>query len=157
MAPRHILVVEDANALEAKYGPGLPIAGTYTGSLSNGGERIEMQDAAGQVIGTNTVQSMQSGVLFGYVGLVESMVKRFRKELGKDMKVIATGGLAEIIARLESADYEANLVRARARVDSVRLSRSTPAMASVQAARSAVSVRSGTCRSSRRPCALIGS
>ena len=47
----------------------------------------------------STVQAMQSGLLFGYVGLVEGMVARFRKELGKDMKVIATGGLAEIVAR----------------------------------------------------------
>ena len=37
-------------------------------------------------------------MLFGYVSLVEGMVDRFRVELGKDMKVIATGGLAEIIA-----------------------------------------------------------
>ena len=42
---------------------------------------------------------MQSGLLFGYVGLVEGMVARFRKELGPRMKVIATGGLAEIIAK----------------------------------------------------------
>jgi type III pantothenate kinase len=42
---------------------------------------------------------MQSGILFGYMGLVESMVKRFRKELGEDMKVIATGGLASVIAQ----------------------------------------------------------
>jgi type III pantothenate kinase len=49
-------------------------------------------------IGTNTVNSMQSGLLFGYVGLVEGMVSRFRNELGPEMKVIATGGLAEIIA-----------------------------------------------------------
>jgi len=52
-----------------------------------------------KVIGTNTVQAIQSGVLFGYVGLVEGMVARFRKELGPEMKVIATGGLAEIIAK----------------------------------------------------------
>jgi type III pantothenate kinase len=50
-------------------------------------------------IGRNTVHSMQSGLLFGYVGLVEGMVARFRGELGQDMKVIATGGLAEIVAR----------------------------------------------------------
>jgi type III pantothenate kinase len=49
-------------------------------------------------IGTNTVYAMQSGLLFGYVGLVEGMVARFRSELGPDMKVIGTGGLAEIIA-----------------------------------------------------------
>ncbi len=41
---------------------------------------------------------MQSGLLFGYVSLVEGMVDRFRSELGPEMKVIATGGLAEIIA-----------------------------------------------------------
>jgi type III pantothenate kinase len=41
---------------------------------------------------------MQSGLLFGYVGLVEGMVTRFRRELGQDTQVIATGGLAEIVA-----------------------------------------------------------
>ena len=50
-------------------------------------------------IGKNTVHSMQSGLLFGYVGLVEGMVARFRKELGPNMKVIGTGGLAELIAK----------------------------------------------------------
>lgn len=50
-------------------------------------------------IGRNTTNAMQSGLLFGYVGLVEGMVDRFREELGTGMKVIATGGLAEIIAR----------------------------------------------------------
>ncbi|MGE5251586.1 MAG: type III pantothenate kinase [Bacteroidota bacterium] len=51
------------------------------------------------VIGRNTVHAMQSGLLFGYVSMVEGMVARFRAELGSDMKVIATGGLAEIVAR----------------------------------------------------------
>jgi type III pantothenate kinase len=50
-------------------------------------------------IGRNTTHAMQSGLLFGYVSLVEGMVARFRKELGAGMKVIATGGLAEIVAR----------------------------------------------------------
>ena len=50
-------------------------------------------------IGRNTTHAMQSGLLFGYVSLVEGMVARFRTELGPAMKVIATGGLAEIIAR----------------------------------------------------------
>ncbi len=50
-------------------------------------------------IGRNTVHSMQSGLLFGYVGLVEGMVVRFRAELGPRMKVIGTGGLAEVIAQ----------------------------------------------------------
>jgi type III pantothenate kinase len=50
-------------------------------------------------IGRNTVHSMQSGLLFGYVSLVEGMVARFRQELGAQSKVIGTGGLAEVIAR----------------------------------------------------------
>jgi type III pantothenate kinase len=50
-------------------------------------------------IGRNTTHSMQSGLLFGYVSLVEGMVARFREELGPDTKVIGTGGLAEVIAR----------------------------------------------------------
>jgi type III pantothenate kinase len=49
-------------------------------------------------IGRNTVHAMQSGLLFGYVGLVEGMVARFRAELGPKMKVIGTGGLVEVIA-----------------------------------------------------------
>jgi type III pantothenate kinase len=51
------------------------------------------------VIGRNTVHAMQSGLLFGYVSMVEGMVTRFRSELGSDMKVVATGGLAEVIAK----------------------------------------------------------
>jgi type III pantothenate kinase len=50
-------------------------------------------------IGRSTVHSLQSGLLFGYVGLVEGMIARFRAELGPATTVIATGGLAEIIAK----------------------------------------------------------
>jgi len=46
----HILVVKDQNAFEAKYGTGKPVAGQYTGSLSNNGERIELEDAMGTTI-----------------------------------------------------------------------------------------------------------
>jgi len=51
MAPGALcLVVKDRAAFEARYGPGLPIAGQYTGSLNDGGERLELQDAAGTII-----------------------------------------------------------------------------------------------------------
>jgi type III pantothenate kinase len=60
--------------------------------------RIDLQRPP-SVIGSNTVHAMQSGLLFGYVCMVEGMVERFRKELGPAMKVIATGGMAEIIAQ----------------------------------------------------------
>jgi len=61
-------------------------------------QRIELQRPP-SVIGRNTVHAMQSGLLFGYVSMVEGMVTRFRSELGSDMKVIATGGLAEVVAK----------------------------------------------------------
>jgi type III pantothenate kinase len=60
--------------------------------------RIDLQRPP-SVIGRNTTHAMQSGLLFGYVSMVEGMVARFRTELGADMKVIATGGLAEIVAK----------------------------------------------------------
>ncbi len=52
-----------------------------------------------RVIGTSTIAAMQSGIFFGYVGLIEGMVTRIQQELGKKAKVVATGGYAEIIAR----------------------------------------------------------
>jgi type III pantothenate kinase len=56
-------------------------------------------------IGRNTVHSLQSGLLYGYVGLVDGMVRRFRKELGPEMKTVGTGALIELIAReTESID-----------------------------------------------------
>jgi len=61
-------------------------------------QEIELQRPP-NVIGRNTVHAMQSGLLFGYVAMVEGMVNRFRHELGEGMKVIATGGLAEIVAQ----------------------------------------------------------
>jgi type III pantothenate kinase len=61
-------------------------------------QRIDLQRPP-NVIGRNTVHAMQSGLLFGYVSMVEGMVERFRKELGPEMKVIATGGLAGLIAK----------------------------------------------------------
>ena len=61
-------------------------------------QRIDLQMPP-SVIGRNTTHAMQSGLIFGYVSMVEGMVERFRKELGPKMKVVATGGLAEIIAK----------------------------------------------------------
>ncbi|MBS1127792.1 MAG: pantothenate kinase, partial [Nitrospirae bacterium] len=50
------------------------------------------------VIGRDTVSAMQAGILFGYAGLVDGIVERMKKELGADAVVIATGGLAELVA-----------------------------------------------------------
>ena len=54
--------------------------------------RVELV-APPNVIGSNTIYAIQSGLIYGYVSLIEGMVKRFRAELGPDMQVIATGGL----------------------------------------------------------------
>lgn len=51
-----------------------------------------------RIIGTNTVQSMKSGIMFSSVDSINGMVHRIREELGENAKVIATGGYASIIA-----------------------------------------------------------
>ena len=50
------------------------------------------------VVGRSTVPAMQSGVFWGYVGLIEGLVQRIRAERGEAMEVIATGGLAPLMA-----------------------------------------------------------
>ena len=51
-----------------------------------------------QVIGRNTVSAMQAGIVYGYVGLVDGIVRRMAAELGGSPKVVATSGMAELIA-----------------------------------------------------------
>ncbi|MCM3750090.1 type III pantothenate kinase [Paenibacillus pasadenensis] len=50
------------------------------------------------VIGRNPVTSMQAGIIFGYAGQVDGIVRRIRKEFGVQPRVVATGGLADLIA-----------------------------------------------------------
>ncbi|WP_020620863.1 type III pantothenate kinase [Paenibacillus daejeonensis] len=58
------------------------------------------------VIGRNPVTSMQAGIIFGYAGQVDGIVKRIRSEFGVHPKVIATGGLADLIAAESEAIHE---------------------------------------------------
>ncbi len=51
-----------------------------------------------RVIGKNTVESMQAGIYYGYVGMIDSIVEKMEKEIGVKAKVIATGGLSALIA-----------------------------------------------------------
>jgi type III pantothenate kinase len=78
--------------------PGIGIAAEALFSRGAKLMRVDLQRPPGP-IGRNTTHALQSGLLFGYVGLVEGLVARFREELGPDMKVIGTGGLAETVAR----------------------------------------------------------
>ncbi len=59
--------------------------------------RIELVKPA-TVIGKGTVESMQSGIIYGFAELVDGIVKRMKKEFSAEAKVIATGGWAELIA-----------------------------------------------------------
>jgi type III pantothenate kinase len=77
--------------------PGIGIAAEALFSRTSKLPRIDLVRPP-KAIGTNTVHAMQSGLIFGYVGLVEGMVARFRAELSQNMRVIGTGGLAETIA-----------------------------------------------------------
>ena len=58
--------------------------------------RVEIRKPA-RVIGTNTVGSLQSGLYYGYLGLVDGILERLLEEMGKQTKVIATGGLGSMI------------------------------------------------------------
>ncbi len=60
--------------------------------------RVELVRPA-KVVGKNTVTSMQSGLIFGYAGLVDAIVERMRHELDFEVRVLATGGLAALIAK----------------------------------------------------------
>jgi type III pantothenate kinase len=92
----------DAISAEGDYlggaiAPGIGIAAEALFHRTAKLPRVDLQRPP-SAIGRNTVHAIQSGMLFGYAGLVEGMVARFRKELGAATKVIGTGGLAELVA-----------------------------------------------------------
>jgi type III pantothenate kinase len=67
--------------------------------------RVEFQRPP-HVVGRNTVHSIQSGLVFGYVGLVDGICVRMAEELGTRPKVVATGGLASLVAGISTAITE---------------------------------------------------
>ena len=86
--------------------PGLGISSEALFMRASKLPRVELKKPK-KVVGKNTVHSMQAGIIFGYVGLVDEIVGRMKEEVGKtDPKVIATGGLAPLIAA-ESKSIEA--------------------------------------------------
>jgi type III pantothenate kinase len=68
--------------------------------------RVEIERPE-KVIGTNTVTNMQSGIVYGFAGLVDFLVRKIKREMKvENIKTIATGGFSEIIAReVPSIDY----------------------------------------------------
>lgn len=91
-------ISREGDYLGGAIAPGIGIAAEALFARASKLYRVEIAPPA-RAIGSNTNAAMQSGIFFGYVGLVEGLVARFRRELGDDMQVIATGGLAEVVAR----------------------------------------------------------
>lgn len=65
-------------------------------------------EAPGHALGTDTISALQSGIVYGFVGQTEALVARIRAELGVDAKVIATGGMADVIAKHTKIIYAVN-------------------------------------------------
>ena len=83
--------------------PGLGIAAEALYTRTAKLPRIELVRPK-TAIGRNTVASMQSGLVFGYTDLVDGLVRRFAVEMGCRPKVVATGGLAAMMAEAETID-----------------------------------------------------
>lgn len=60
--------------------------------------RVEIKDP-GKIIGTNTMQSLQSGLYYGYADMVDGIVERIKRVVGEKARVVATGGQAPLIAK----------------------------------------------------------
>jgi type III pantothenate kinase len=90
-------VSKEGDFLGVSIAPGLEVAAEALSSETAQLPRVGLIPPP-KAIGTNTVHSMQSGLIFGYIGLLEGLVARIRKELGENAKVIGTGGLCRVLA-----------------------------------------------------------
>jgi type III pantothenate kinase len=92
------LVDEEGNYLGGAIAPGVQISAEalYQGAAKL--TRVELIRPKG-VVGRNTVQAVQAGIYYGFVGLVDGIVRRMKALCRKRPKVVATGGLAALICR----------------------------------------------------------
>ena len=97
----HFSLLGPASYLGGAIAPGIGIAAEALFQRASRLPQIEI-DRPPAAIGTNTTTAVQSGLLFGYVGLVEGLIERFKQELGGG-KVIGTGGWSARIARETTA------------------------------------------------------
>ncbi|HAL48291.1 MAG: type III pantothenate kinase [SAR202 cluster bacterium] len=91
-------VTADGDYLGGAIAPGIQIAADSLFHTTAQLRRVELTSPPA-AIGKNTVHSLQSGLVLGYADLVVGMVARFDKELGGGSNVVATGGLARIVAK----------------------------------------------------------
>ena len=91
-------ITADGAYLGGALAPGLGVAAESLFVSTSQLRRVELATPA-SAIGKNTVHAMQSGLIFGYAGLIEAMVRRFKDEMAApSATVVATGGLASVIA-----------------------------------------------------------
>lgn len=91
------VVSKEGEYLGGAIAPGLGISADALVRRTAKLPKVELTFPA-NAIGRNTVAAMQSGLVLGYVGLVKELVFRLKKELGGNPKVIATGGMAELVS-----------------------------------------------------------
>lgn len=103
-------ISENAEYLGGSIAPGLKISSEALFEKTAKLPKVELEEP-GCVICRNTIESMQAGLVYGHMGMVDYIIKKMKSELlevcdGKDVKVIATGGLASMIdAGVGSIDY----------------------------------------------------
>ncbi len=90
-------VSKEGDYLGGAIAPGFAIAAEALFTRTARLHRVELTRPK-HAIGTSTVTAMQSGIIFGYVGLVEGIIARIQKELKEKAKVVATGGYCKVIA-----------------------------------------------------------
>ena len=100
-------VSEEGDYLGGAIAPGIAIATEALFSRTAVLPRVELTHPK-RAIGRNTVAAMQSGIVFGYAGLIEGIVNRIQQELGGKAKIVATGGYAELLAQETSVIEEVN-------------------------------------------------
>lgn len=99
-------ISEKGDYLGGTIAPGIKISSEALFQRASKLPRVELAKP-GTAICKNTVSAMQSGIIYGYVGLVDKIISMMKSELGRDdIKVIATGGLSVLIAsETDSIDY----------------------------------------------------
>ena len=91
-------ISKDGEYLGGAICPGIKISAEALFQRASKLPRVELAKPA-KVIGSDTVSAMQAGIIFGYAGLVDGIVERMKREMTADAKVIATGGLAELVSQ----------------------------------------------------------
>lgn len=92
------IVSRDGEYLGGVIAPGIGISAEALYTRAAALPRLDLVRPK-TAIGPNTVAAMQSGIIFGYAGLIDGIVTRIQEELGEKATVVATGGYADIIAK----------------------------------------------------------